>query len=141
MRGDYPNLPLIEEKFRNIPKVASAIWEAALIVKARSNLPFITDIRCETFMQSFPNAAGIFENGGVSGQAFTDQYITVIWEVNTRIYAVFGGNRLAYCIQNPTDRFLEDWREHHMAVMRHVEDLYKSQDDLPDEEEDKGETK
>lgn len=53
------------------------------------------------FKQTFPNNAGIFENGGMSGQAFTTQDIDVYMDTDKDILYVFGNGDIAYIVHSP----------------------------------------
>ena len=53
------------------------------------------------FQQTFPNTAGIFENGGMSGQAFITQNIDIYIDTDNNLVYVFGNDKLAYIIKNP----------------------------------------
>lgn len=53
------------------------------------------------FKQTFPNTAGIFENGGMSGQAFTTQDIDVYIDTDKDVMYVFGNSNLAYIAHSP----------------------------------------
>lgn len=115
MHTEYPNLPLVEERFQNTPHLRKAVEEYK---KKTDSKYFIPEYDCVVFPQTFPNTAGIFEKGGLSGQAFTKQYITVISEQNTQVYGVFGGDYLAYIVEDPKEVFFEDIDRKDMAVLR-----------------------
>lgn len=124
MRDEYPNYPLIEERFKNFP-IFQKLWKETYDKQGKeSRVAFLPDIRMETFYQNFPNTAGIFENGGFSGQAFILQYITVVHELNTDVHAVFGGNRMAYLVQDANDFFYQDIQAKHMATLREAQARY-----------------
>ena len=119
MQKEYPNLPLIEERFQN--KIAKYLEEA----KKEAGKSWIgPDYDIQVFSQIFPNTAGIFENGGISGQAMTDMYVTVIEERHTGLYGVFGGNYLAYLVKNPDDRFFDDILKKDVATCRGARERY-----------------
>ena len=125
MKGEYPNLPLIEYIFLQHPDFKEA--KQKRIERARSEkqtfIPF--NVQAEVFLQSFPNTAGIFEDGKcVSGQAFTDQYITVMHELETNVHAVFGGNKPCYAVIDPPERFFQDIQAHHLATLAEAEVRY-----------------
>ena len=127
MRGEYPNLPLIEERFKNIPKVREILESQALEAKKNGDY-YYAEFDCDVFSQTFPNTAGIFENGGMSGQAFTGMYITVIHAEGTDAYGVFGGNRGAYLIIDPSEEFFSDLQARHMEVYRRASSRYVKQE-------------
>lgn len=106
MHPEYPNLPLIEYIFNQVFRNA--------------HVGVRPDIKATVFLQTFPNTARIFEDGrGFSGQAFCDEYITVMWCENTKIYAVFGGNKLAYYVEKPNQKFFDDLKNHDMKTVSH----------------------
>ena len=128
MNGEYPNYPLIEERFLNSTIFKEKIGQvkAYLGDKAEEN-PFLCrpDLHFETFWQEFPNTAGIFESGGFSGQAFIRQYITIVHDYTTDIHMVFGGNRSCYAIFDPSDNFWKDIQTKHMATLKEAAARYE----------------
>ena len=119
MHTEYPNLPLIEERFQN--KIAKYLEEA----KKEAGKSWIgPEYDVQVFSQIFPNTAGIFENGGFSGQAMTKMYVTVIEELHTGLYGVFGGDRLAYLVKDPGDRFFADVLKKDIATCREAKAQY-----------------
>ncbi len=56
--------------------------------------------------------------GGIGGQAITAAYTTVVEDTDEGYCSVFFGNRLAYLIQNPSDKFYEDLKNHNMRPVR-----------------------
>lgn len=88
--------------------------------------------KLDAFLQTWPNTATGFDSENVvSGQAFTDEYTTVVemhwhyldvnkqWiDSNDCIYGVFFGDEIAYIIINPSDEFFEDLKNRQMESQR-----------------------
>jgi hypothetical protein len=53
--------------------------------------------------------------GGIGGQAFTSAYVCVIESNLVGGYAVYFGGRLAYVINRPNEKFMEDVHRHRMV--------------------------
>ena len=103
----YPNLPLIEERFKSA--IAKEIKEKKEQGKQEGKYMPSPHFSAIVFPETFPNSAGVFfDTGTVSGQAMTEQYITVMHESLTDIYAVFGGDRIAYVVEDPSETFFND---------------------------------
>lgn len=92
---DYPNIPLVEERFWN------AIKNGYRIQYGR--LP-------EFVAYVFPQVWGSTSLGfsGIGGQAMTEAYTTVIIDRVSDQAGVFFNERLAYIVTNPNKRFYED---------------------------------
>ena len=106
---EYPNLPLVQERFEHLimPELLkekeTRKQKAAQEGQKQYGRYLIPAYRADVFLQSFPNTAGLHQAAGViSGQAFTDYYITVIYEEHTNIYGVFQGDHPVYKVTNPT---------------------------------------
>ena len=118
---EYPNMMLIEYKFRDICRMF-----------AKDNPEKIRDkdwekhhgIEMEVFLQVFPDTATIFENGGMSGQAFTKEYITVCHETCNDLWGVFGTNSLAYFVYEADEEFYEDLRNRSMKTKKDALSAY-----------------
>ena len=105
--SQYPNLSLIEERFKNA--ISKEIREKKEQEKQEGKSMPIPHFSAIVFPETFSNTAGVFcDVGTVSGQAMTEQYITVMHESLTDIYAVFGDDRLAYVVEQPSEAFFED---------------------------------
>lgn len=115
MSGTYPNLPLIEERFKSLIAEKIIAKKEELL---KDNQPWYSpEFEIEVFRQVFPNTAGIFDDGGCSGQAFTSAYISVVHELTTDLYGVFGGNRCAYIVSDPPEDFFSDLKAHNMCTV------------------------
>lgn len=75
---------------------------------------------CEPLIYVFPQTWGSTALGfsGIGGQAMTSAYTTVVTEDYLGYCGVFFGNRLAYIIKNPKQRFFEDLANHNMRPVR-----------------------
>ena len=121
----YPDLELIEQTFKE---------------KVKEKYPSAFDansqwIKCtaDMFMQTWSNTATGFDLEPVcSGQAFTDEYTTVMeleWyelssvdnKLHTKyLYGVFFGNKLAYILKNPNQKFEFDFRDRCMNSQKNA---------------------
>ena len=113
----YPNLELIEKAFKE---------------KIKEKYPSIFDTssqwhKCtaDVFVQTWGSTATGFDLEPMcSGQAFTDEYTTVMkleWhELSNgvfcpkQVYGVFFGNKLAYILRSPNQKFEFDLRDRQM---------------------------
>lgn len=119
----YPNLELIEKTFKE---------------KVKEKYPSIFDIsnqwhKCtaDVFIQTWGNTATGFDLEPVcSGQAFTDEYTTVVrlewYELSNgvlclkQVYGVFFGNKLAYILKSPNQKFEFDLRDRQMKSQKNA---------------------
>jgi hypothetical protein len=53
--------------------------------------------------------------GGIGGQAITSAYVCIIESNLVGGYAVYFGGRLAYVIDRPNEKFIEDIERHRMV--------------------------
>ena len=135
----YPNLELIEKAFKE---------------KVKEKYPSVFDVnsqwrKCtaDVFVQTWGSTATGFDLEPVySGQAFHDEYTTVMtltwleWSsVDNRaypksLYGVFFGNKLAYILNNPNQKFEFDLRDRQMKsqknAMVYVDDEFKEYREL-----------
>jgi hypothetical protein len=65
------------------------------------------------FPQSWGSTALGF--GGIGGQAITSAYVCIIESNLVGGYAVYFGGRLAYVINRPNEKFIEDIQRHRMV--------------------------
>lgn len=135
----YPNLELIEQTFKE---------------KVKEKYPSAFDTnnqwcKCtaDVFIQTWSNTATGFDLEPVcSGQAFTDEYTTVMeltWlelsNIDNKIYpkslyGVFFGNKFAYILKNPNQKFEFDFRDRCMNSQKnarlYVDDEFKEYREL-----------
>jgi hypothetical protein len=116
MYSKYPNLELIEYKFRQL----YAKWTKENDIE-NAKPP---EIELFVWPQTFPNTAGIFDKGGFSGQAFITMYITVCHDMIEDVYAVFGGSDFAYMVSEPTKKFFKDLKEHNLLPVSEANAMY-----------------
>lgn len=100
-----PNLPLIQERFFN--NIQNDLIQ--------------NDIRypefevIDVFSQTWGSTALGF--GGIGGQAMTSAYTTIIQNIDLGYVGVFFGERMAYIIKHPNDKFREDLQNRNMCVV------------------------
>ena len=116
----YPNIELLEFVFKNIVDVRYR----NVLVNA-----IMPECKAEMFLQAWPNSAcGIDFPNTVSNQSFTKAYTTIfelnwylkgstpeLYKAPATIYGVCFGDKPAYAVLNPSEKFFEDWRNHQMA--------------------------
>ena len=103
MKIELPSLPLIQKTFWTI-------IEPRLNKQERKRSPEFT---LTMFKQTWGSTALGF--GGIGGQAMTDAYTTVIEDEVHGWAGVFFGERLAYIMYEPNQKFYEDLRNHQMC--------------------------
>lgn len=119
MRLELVNLGVIEERFRRF------IFDRSDLDDNEKKSLFLGEFRCNLFPQMWGSTTLGFS--GIGGSAMTEAYTTVCNIDNTEVYGVFFGEKLAYVVKNPNDRFFVDLREHNMASQDEVE-RYDSDD-------------
>lgn len=92
--GGLPNLELLEYKSKNILRQIDN--------EKYKKLNLVADV----FLQTWSSTALGF--GGIGGQAISEAYTTVFGDVLKNVYVIFFGNRLAYIVENPTEKFFTD---------------------------------
>ncbi len=66
------------------------------------------EVDVQMFSQIWGNTAGGFDMPGfMSGQAMTKQYTTVV-KIEKDIFLIFFGNRFAYYVTEPNEKFYND---------------------------------
>lgn len=122
----YPNLELIEQTFKEkVKEKYPDIFETAVYQ--------FYGCEADMFSQTWSDTATGFDlESVISGQAFTNEYTTVMtltwleWSsVDNRmhpksLYGVFFGNRLAYILKNPNQKFEFDLRDRCMNSQKNA---------------------
>ena len=103
MRLQLVNLGVIEERFRRF------IFDKSGLDDDKHSL-YLGEFRCNVFTQLWGSTTLGFS--GIGGSAMTEAYTTVCNMDNAEVYGVFFGEKLAYVVKNPNDRFFVDLREH-----------------------------
>ena len=130
MYKKYPNLPLLENKFLMILQNKNVLQEIEMGGKKYPK----TNFEClGVFIQNWVNTAGLFENGGFSGQALTTYYTTVFVEHMSGYYAIFQNNDLVYTISNCSEELLEDIQNHDIKCFKEAKGRYANGNDICDE--------
>ena len=107
--GGYPNLELLEYKAKQAAKAHNEKYDA---------LHFQADV----FLQGWGSTALGF--GGIGGAAMSEAYTTVFSDVLQDVHVVFFGNKPAYIVEKPTDRFFEDLKNRNMASVSDSKTIY-----------------
>lgn len=135
----YPNLELIEKTFKE--KVGEKYPD--IFNKTDERFHIYT---ADMFSQIWSNTATGFDLEPLySGQAFTNEYTTVmrldyLIPINNNafvpklLYGVFFGNRLAYILRNPNQKFEFDLRDRQMKsqknARKYVDDEFREYREL-----------
>lgn len=117
MRAKYPNLELIVYKATSLYR---SLTESHNIICKK---------QIDTFLQTWANTATGFDlHGGVSGQAITDEYttvVTLIIQIPTcngykleYFHVVFFGDTIAYYGKLPNEQFFEDLKNRNMKSQK-----------------------
>ena len=131
MYKKYPNLPLLELKFLISLREKNALQEVVLLNGKKYHK---TDFEClGVFIQNWANTAGLFEDGGFSGQAITTYYTTVFVEHISGYYAIFQNDELVYTISNCSEELLEDIQNHDIKCFKEAKRRYANGNDICDE--------
>ena len=101
-----PNLPLIQERFFN--SIQSDLIQNNI---RRPEFEVIN-----VFSQTWGSTALGF--GDIGGQAITTAYTTIIENVDLGYVAVFFGEKMAYVIKHPNEKFVEDVNKRNMCSIR-----------------------
>ena len=84
----------------------------------RPKLPIVT-----MFLQTFPDTAGLLSQPGyLSGQMFTDFYITVLKRDD--IFAVYQRNNFVFALTNPSVSFFEDLAKQNLTTLTDAKSKY-----------------
>lgn len=92
---DYPNIPLVEERFWNAIKGGY-----------RNKYGRLPEFVAYAFPQMWGSTSLGF--GGIGGQAMTEAYTTVIIDRVSDQAGVFFDEKLAYIVTKPNKKFYED---------------------------------
>lgn len=121
----YPNLPLLEHKF------LTHLMENGdcKVVETREGEKYVdTNFEClGVFIQNWPNTAGLFDDGGFSGQMICDYYTTVFVEHKSECYAIFQDNDLVYTVGRPSEELLEDIKNHDLKAYLYAKKRYSNE--------------
>lgn len=75
--------------------------------------PSARDVEIYSFTQTWGSTALGF--GGIGGQAMTAAQTTIVTDLQT--YCVYFGGRLAYKIESPNTKLIEDIMQHNVAAV------------------------
>lgn len=103
--AELPNLPLIQERFLN----------SIQPVLQQNSVRYPTFEIIAVFAQTWGSTALGF--GGIGGCAMTKAYTTVILNEDLGCVGVFFGERLAYIIQHPNEKFVADLRNRNLCCV------------------------
>ena len=119
MTAEYPNLELLDYIFRR-----------AIEDFVKPDQSIVVDFDVHVFPQIWPNTGGGFATPGYCyGQSFIKQYTTVFISTTQNVAMVFFGNRPAYIIQNPNQKFVDDFNRKQMKSKYEALKHYKEEQD------------
>lgn len=122
---EYPNLQLIEYMFRQLlvfDEKWKNIFQKIKQENEQKNRYIQPNFSVTVFPQVWGSTCTAFDicpdgSPAMGGDAMTTAYTTVVRETNTEHYGVYIGNKLCYIVDNPTDEFYEDLKNHNMASL------------------------
>lgn len=115
----YPNLELIEYKARLILSEDSIFMQRMKDKKEKQKFVYAT-YETDVFPQVWSSTCTGFDidnkgNAAIAGQAITKEYTTVMHETITDMYMIFFGDKCAYIVYNPKEKFYDNLRNRRMA--------------------------
>ena len=120
MYPEYPNLPLLENKFLMYLKLNDKEVEKDGYKKH--------NFEClGVFLQYWPNTAGLAEDGGFSGQAISTYYTTVFAEHESHNAAIFQNNDLIYVLSEMNENFMDDLEHHDIKPLKFARMRYTNE--------------
>ena len=108
--GGFPNLELLEYKTQNI------------LTKINNKKYKDLNLTADVFIQTWASTALGF--GGIGGQALCEAYTTVFGDVIKNVYVIFFGEKPAYIVENPTEKFFTDLKRRKMASVNESKNIY-----------------
>lgn len=124
MTAKLPNLELILYKAKQILGGSQKFMQK---VQSLQKAPYgvMLDYNIDVFPQTWSNTAlGFDKDGGVSGQAMTKAYTTIVHENVTDFYVVFFGENPCYMIDEVTQEFVDDLRSRSLVGQREADKRY-----------------
>lgn len=127
----YPNLELLVFKAREILRNDKELLNS--LIKNEKVKPWNFDVN--VFRQLWGSTNGMFDvtkDGvpNIGGAALTYCYTTVIYETENDIAFVFCDDEFAYMVQNPNDKFCDDWTDRNMTCVSVAKKRYDTVDKI-----------
>ncbi len=124
----YPNLELIEYKFRQILNNDEE-WKKKVEEAWEKNRYIYPDYEVIVFPQvwgSTNTAFDVCEDGSpaIGGCAMTKAYTVVVKETLTETYGVFVDDKACYIVDNPSNEFYKDLSEHNIKSRSEAKKAY-----------------
>lgn len=120
----YPNLELIEYKFKQHLNECEEWKNKIKEIKAKSDFPQLLspDFDVIVFSQIWGSTCTAFDvcedgTATMAGQAMTRAYTVVIKETLTDTFGVFIDDKPCYVVDNATDEFYKDLSERNMKSL------------------------
>ena len=122
-------------KFPDLKHLACLAWaEVEKILSEQKRKIWMSHSSVDLFLQTWPDTScGLStDSSSFAGQMLTEEYTSVFelqWMYSdtseeTRIYFVFFGNELAYCVRNPNAKFFEDLKNRNMVAVANKEKYF-----------------
>ena len=124
----YPNLELIEYKFRQILNNDEE-WKAKVNDAWEKNRYIYPDFEVIVFPQVWGSTNTAFDvckdgSPAIGGCAMTKAYTVVVKETLTETYGIFVDDRVCYKVDNPSDEFYKDLSERNMKSLSEAKKAY-----------------
>ena len=117
---NYPNLELLEYQARQAMAISEHV--KAKMEEARKRNPYARlYLDAYVFPQTWPNTAMGFDqmpdgSPAMAGQAFTTAYTVVFHDATiSNSYLVFFGNRPCYHVTEPSEKFMQDFKDRNLG--------------------------
>lgn len=122
-------------KLPDLKHLECLAWaEAEKILSEQKRKIWAPHTSVDLFLQVWSDTScGLSTNSSsFAGQMLTEEYTSVFelqWMYSdtseeTRIYFVFFGNELAYCVRNPNAKFFEDLKNRNMVAVANTEKYF-----------------
>lgn len=128
MNPTYPNLELLEYKALECLNHKKEFLQKITEIRETNKWarPYFDVIVFSQTWGSTCTGFDIMEDGypTIGGSAMTKEYTSVFHELVTDTYVVFFGNRPCYAVDNPTENFFQDLKNHNLASLSEAKKKY-----------------
>lgn len=123
----YPNLELIEYKFREVLEKSEIFKLKRGEITKRCLLPLEFDV--DVFSQMWGSTCTAFDidaegRACIGGCAMTKAYTVIIKEESTGLYGVFVDDKFCYLVSDPNVNFLGDLKSRNIASISEAKEKY-----------------
>ena len=122
--SDYPNLELLEYKVRQ-----GLMGDSEFVKRIAQRKHFHPEFTVDVFSQVWGSTClgfDVLPDGSptIGGCAMTRAYTSVFHELDTDVYVVCFGDRVAYEVSDPGENFLCDLRDRALRGLREAQERY-----------------